>query len=930
MLPLIGRCLTPAAAVIACLVVAAPGYAEPASRNFDLESQFNDYAPAPGNLYGAGYSSCWGYIHGDGREYAIIGTTNGTAIYNVTNPISAYRVGFIAGPPSLWREMKSYRNWIYVVTENWTASPAAGVQIIRMTNPEAPILVGTYSGTFSRSHTISVDTTRALLFCNGTRSYDPGTGNSTQMGMRILSIANPEAPVEIGWWPGGTVPIGTSDYVHDCVPVGNRLYASSVYAGTERILDITNPAAPTQISAWTYPGAYYTHNSWPDQSGNYLYVTDEQNGQTLRVFDIRVPTAPVLVNEFTPNPQAIVHNAHVKGNELFLANYTEGIRALDITDPAHPAEYGYADTYPGPSGGYAGVWGIYPYFPSGTVIASDMQTGLYVYRPVHNYGLVRVKVNGSGALASGQACGANGSCCCAPATCTCPNHVHTSAAGASGVSVYVVDEGDSSKTAVDGVVSFAPSPGTHTVIARKFGFFDAVATVSVESGVTDSVTFTLVPKPMTTFSGTVLNHVTGLPLEGAEINLRYTPVHVHTNAAGVFDMGLVPSDVYRVEVRRPGSVPESFDRHVGPAPELQTFRLIPTPVWDPMAVTGGWTVGGVGTSDNAIAGMWTRVEPLGTSTGTLPPAPAQGPASAGPWRGSDVLAAWTMGSEGFGSGRGDPLEAMVRPRPGPLHGGHEGEGANPGQVQPELDRSPAPDSTCWVTGQGTNPLAIDEADVDGPNGTDPGKTTLTSPAYNATGMSTPTIGVWTWFYSEFASPDDWLAILISNNNGTSWVPVDTLRGEHNHWEEHTIRVADFATPTSQVRLRFVAADYGVASIVEAGVDDLTLYDGATPLVDLAPTPTPARLALRAPYPNPTRDNVRIALDLPRAGSVSVDVLDLSGRRVRTLHSGTAQAGTLQLSWDGVDAGGHVAPAGLYFVRASGVGETAEARVVRVK
>ena len=59
------------------------------------------------------------------------------------------------------------------------------------------------------------------------------------------------------------------------------------------------------------------------------------------------------------------------------------------------------------------------------------------------------------------------------------------------------------------------------------------------------------------------------------------------------------------------------------------------------------------------------------------------------------------------------------------------------------------------------------------------------------------------------------------------------------------------------------------------------------------------------------------------------MLDLSGRRVRTLHSGTAQAGTLQLSWDGVDAGGHVAPAGLYFVRASGVGETAEARVVRV-
>mgnify|MGYP003693978439 CR=1 FL=1 len=142
------------------------------------------------------------------------------------------------------------------------------------------------------------------------------------------------------------------------------------------------------------------------------------------MFDIaNVDDPGARERDHASNPQAIVHNAHVKGSELYLANYTEGIRALDLTDPAHPAEFGCADSYPGPSGGYAGVWERLPVLPSGTVIASDMQTGLYVYRPVRNYGLVRVKVNGSGALASGQACGANGSCCCAPATCTCPNHV---------------------------------------------------------------------------------------------------------------------------------------------------------------------------------------------------------------------------------------------------------------------------------------------------------------------------------------------------------------------------------------------------------------------------------------------------------------------------------------------------------------------------
>jgi hypothetical protein len=235
---------------------------------------------------------------------------------------------------------------------------------------------------------------------------------------------------------------------------------------------------------------------------------------------------------------------------------------------------------------------------------------------VHNYGIVRVKVNGTGAFASGgHVCGP--SCKCAPGACTCSSEPEAADVGVSGVSVYVTDEGDSSKTALDGVVRFAASPGTHTVVARKFGFFDATAIVSVETGATDSVTFTLVPKPTTTFSGTVVSDATGLPLEGAEVNLSYTPIRALPRAAGAFDMGLIPNDVYRVDVRRPlgaGVVRSSR----GPGPELQTFRLIPTPVWDPMAVTGGWTVGGAGTSDNAIGGVWTRVEPLGTTTGMLP------------------------------------------------------------------------------------------------------------------------------------------------------------------------------------------------------------------------------------------------------------------------------------------------------------------------
>jgi flagellar hook assembly protein FlgD len=76
--------------------------------------------------------------------------------------------------------------------------------------------------------------------------------------------------------------------------------------------------------------------------------------------------------------------------------------------------------------------------------------------------------------------------------------------------------------------------------------------------------------------------------------------------------------------------------------------------------------------------------------------------------------------------------------------------------------------------------------------------------------------------------------------------------------------------------------------------------------------------------------VRLVLDLPAAGEVSVEVLDVSGRRVCTLHQGAARAGELPLVWDGRDAGGREAPAGLYFARAAAAGEQALTRFARVR
>src|SRR5207247_6449940 len=143
--------------------------------------------------------------------------------------------------------------------------------------------------------------------------------------------------------------------------------------------------------------------------------------------------------------------------------------------------------------------------------------------------------------------------------------------------------------------------------------------------------------------------------------------------------------------------------------------------------------------------------------------------------------------------------------------------------------------------------------------------------------------------------------------------ADTLRGIANHWTEVALHVSNYVAPTSQVRVRFVAADFGGASTVEGAVDDIVTYDGNTPAVTIPDRPHPARLALSAVRPNPTRGGMNLTIGLPRTGDVEVVVLDLTGRRVATLLHGAVSAGVLPIAWDGRDASGRMTPAGLYFV-----------------
>lgn len=842
---------------LAAFAAPSAGLAEPQSRNVELLSTMDNYA---------GYSACWSYVHHDGREYAILGTTTGTSIVRLADPRNPVEVDFIGGPPSDWREMKQYRNWVYVCSEG--AGTGRGIQIISMEDPENPRLVKTYRTGFDTAHTVSIDTTRAILYCNGTSIGMVALALQPQAG---AANASPTSPVEIG--------VFGDYYVHDLHLRGTLGHVSNINDGFQSILDLSTPAnlnagaATVEVKRWNTP-ANFTHNSWTTKNGDYLIVTEENSGGKPKVYDISGPGTPVLKYTFTDLPLHIGHNVHVKGDTAFVSYYTAGVRLYDITDPTKPVEFAHYDGFLGADGGFDGVWGVAPYFPSGLFITSDISNGLSVLRVDAQYGVVRgtVRENAGGAAVAGAVV-----------------HDHTSESEAI--------------TAANGTYSLAASvnPAGELEVS-KFGHQNASAVLNVANGGSYAQDFVAPLLPTGILRGETRNGATSALLTNTPVEVVGTPLLSASGGLGIYSFNTIPAGTYPVRVDRPG-----YLTALRPATVVQGqqttlhFPLTPASFYDDAETPGSWTIGDA--SDNATTGQWIQAAPIGTSTTRV----IQG-------------APRLPGLSTFSGGRGEPLGAANHPAPG-----GDGVGA-PGEVQPSSDNTPDPGSLCFVTGNGSSG-AIGEADVDN------GKTTLTSPVLNLTGVTDPRVAFWRWYSNNAGSGagEDPFITLLSNDGGANWTATDSLFETRNFWERVEIKVTDHFPVPGNFRLRFVAQDLGSGSVVEAAIDDLMYYSGAvvTSAEDAVTTPAPA-VSLGAPRPSPTNRGSEIELAMPRDGPVFANVYDVQGRLARTLFAGTLKQGRHVISWDGNLRNGAKAAAGVYLLKVKAAGDVRTRKIIVVR
>jgi len=103
----------------------------------------------------------WGFVDlNSNREYAIMGYSTGTAVYDVSDPENPREVGFVDGQRTTWRDIKVYQFWnateqrynayAYVTADN----ASDGLFIIDLTDLPQRISRVHYSSDFAEAHNV--------------------------------------------------------------------------------------------------------------------------------------------------------------------------------------------------------------------------------------------------------------------------------------------------------------------------------------------------------------------------------------------------------------------------------------------------------------------------------------------------------------------------------------------------------------------------------------------------------------------------------------------------------------------------------------------------------------------------------------------------------------------------------------------------------
>jgi choice-of-anchor B domain-containing protein len=342
------------------------------------------------DIGGGTVNDLWGWTDPlTGKEYAIVGRSNGTAFVDISNPEQPVYLGNLPrhSVDSVWRSVKVYANHAFIVSE----ADNHGMQVFDLTrlrgvaSPPVNFTEDAHYAGFLRAHTLAVNETTGFAYAAGSKDTCAG-------GLHMVDIRNPLTPAFAGC-------VSQDGYTHEtqCViyrgPDGEYQGHEICFSANEdtlTIVDVTDKSAPKQLSRTTYPGVGYTHQGWLTEDHKSFLLDDELDEinkgvkSTTYIWNVADLDAPSLTGVYKGQSTAIDHNLYIRGSRAYQANYRSGLRILDVTNIAAPSlsELAFFDIYPvDDEPKFNGAWSNFPFFPSGIVIVGGIEQGLFILRP---------------------------------------------------------------------------------------------------------------------------------------------------------------------------------------------------------------------------------------------------------------------------------------------------------------------------------------------------------------------------------------------------------------------------------------------------------------------------------------------------------------------------------------------------------------------
>jgi choice-of-anchor B domain-containing protein len=512
-------------------------------------------------------SALWGYAD-NGKEYALVGTVEGTVLVDVTTPNLPQILQFIPGHATpYWREIKTWQHYAYVVSES-----GGNVQIFDLSTLPSWVSHSTWKGDLWQGDSVKVNKVHTLWIDENGIMYLNGTNNDLVMADLNTDPLNPDI---VGLYQAG--------YVHDCYVRNDTMCTAEIYNGHFSIVDVSDKANPIVLATQTTP-SNFTHNTWLSDNGQYLFTTDEKSGAYITAYDITDLSDIKETDRYrTASSGVIPHNTHVLGNFLVTSYYRDGVTIMDASNPHNLVEVGKYDTSPLAGDGFNGVWEVYPYLPSGNLIAGDMEEGLFILQPTY------VQAAYLQGTITDQATGAP----------------------LSNVSVTIDGyDNASTQTQFGGTYSTGiPTSGTYQVNYFLYGYYPISVAVNFNNGETSLSDVNLVP--ITPFYATIqVNDTNGQAIPNAQVSF-YSDLYQYeaiTNDSGTASVALYYGGNYRAAAGKWGyKSQQSANINIIPDEATTANLVLPLGYYDDFLFDFGWT----STNTGATAGDFTRALPHG-------------------------------------------------------------------------------------------------------------------------------------------------------------------------------------------------------------------------------------------------------------------------------------------------------------------------------